>query len=763
MKQFYLLSAAMLLSVVAIVSCTRIDEVEEVVPGLKEIEFSAFVEDANPASKTMIKDAYSVWWVPDDKISVFAGNGSDGGYEFSAKCYEPSATTKFTGNVPELGSGEHYIAVYPYSASNSCSAGTITMLVPVIQEGAADNFPKSGFPSMAISENNELRFYNICGDLRFTFGRGDIKSVSIKSLNGEALAGTVQAAFGSDGKPEIKGVINKTDMVTLVAPNGGCFEAGIPYFMVLVPGKISGFEMEFATASKKGTFQSSQKNIIKRSIFGNLILADTNVSDWSVNAPEAVDLGLSVKWAPYNYGALSQTEPGDYFAWGEITAKDTYLWTNYLWCGGSATTLTKYCSEYNYGTVDNKMQLDAEDDVVQKNWGGNWRMPSFYEMEELSKDCNWTWTTVDGINGYIIKSKVNDNEIFLPAAGLRYAQKVYYNGDFGMYWSSTSPMLDDSYSLSFDSESAGTSFYKRLYGLSVRPVLGDSFVPVESVSLNKKELTIKVGDEYALTATVLPENATHKFVSWKHLSDGAIVVNGDGHVKALRTGYANVIAYSADGTKSDGCLVRVVGEPEAVDLGLPSGIKWASFNLGASAPEEYGDYFAWGEVERKNSYSWYSYKWSNGDTSELTKYNTKTSCGTVDNKIQLVSEDDAAHAILGASWRMPTRSELQELINNCTCTWTTLNGVNGIRIFGTKEGYTDNSIFIPASGIRSYPDSEPRYIGEQGYCWTSSLVQDDPDSAVIMFVENVEEFNHASIQIASDIRFHGLTIRPVMK
>lgn len=104
---------------------------------------------------------------------------------------------------------------------------------------------------------------------------------------------------------------------------------------------------------------------------------------------------------------------------------------------------------------------------------------------------------------------------------------------------------------------------------------------------------------------------------------------------------------------------------EAIDLGLPSGTLWASCNVGATKPEEYGDYFAWGEITPKENYSESTYKWCNGDLDKLTKYNANNSYGTVDNKKELDLADDAAYMNWGGRWRMPSLDQIKELLDNC--------------------------------------------------------------------------------------------------
>ena len=133
---------------------------------------------------------------------------------------------------------------------------------------------------------------------------------------------------------------------------------------------------------------------------------------------------------------------------------------------------------------------------------------------------------------------------------------------------------------------------------------------------------------------------------------------------------------------------------EWVDLGLPSGTLWATCNVGANAPEEYGDHFAWGETSPKEVYNWSTYQWCNGSMFTLTKYNTQSSLGMVDNKTELDPEDDAASVNWGPSWRTPTTDQQKELIDKCSWARTTQNGVHGFRVTGPNG----NSLFLPAAG-----------------------------------------------------------------
>ncbi len=215
----------------------------------------------------------------------------------------------------------------------------------------------------------------------------------------------------------------------------------------------------------------------------------------------------------------------------------------------------------------------------------------------------------------------------------------------------------------------------------------------------------------------------------------------------------NVWNYNVYDDCSKNGYVGIENGYQWVDLGLPSGIKWASCNVGAENPEDYGNYYAWGEVLPKEDYSWETYKYANGASNKLTKYCNNASYGDngfTDNKTTLDPEDDAAHVNWDGSWRMPTDAEWIELRDNCTWTWTTQNGINGYRVTSKTNS---NSIFLPAAGYRY--DTGLGTVGSLGGYWSSSLYEYDPYRAWYLY------FSSDGVRRDGSDRGRGHSVRPV--
>lgn len=574
-----------------------------------------------------------------------------------------------------------------------------------------------------------------------------------------------------------------------------------------------------------------------------------------LNGHEWVDLGMpsGLKWATCNIGASSSEEAGNYYAWGEVTPKSDYSWTNYKFRTSGESKDDVKVSKYNtvsyYGVVDNKTTLEMPDDAARVNWGGEWRMPTTAEFYELKNQCTCTWTSQDGKKGYKVTSITNGNSIFLPVTGYRNGTTLFDDESFGYYWSSmlNTSNTRDAWSLRFYWDSLTDHFsFDRNYGLPVRPVWSDHpVVPVEKIELDCNSLTLTEGEKATIIATVKPDNATYKSFTWSSDNSGVASVS-DGVVTATAPGMATITVTTVDGLHTATCLVTVNAKPVAVtginlnkstlklvvkesetliatvepenaanktvtwktedetiatvnnngkvtgvnrgsvkitvttddggytascivtvtrpssgkvnghlwvDMGLS--VMWATCNLGASAPEDYGYSYTWGDITARSScYGWESCRfWTGGSMAEdvrFSKYNTDYLHGTVDNKTTLEKADDAASINWGGTWRLPTIAEWEELKSQCIWSWTTQGGRRGCKV---TSPITGNSIFLPAAG---FIFTSTRMLGgEYGYYWSSSLNAQKPYYARDLY------FSSSSVMISNEFRYQASSIRAV--
>lgn len=220
----------------------------------------------------------------------------------------------------------------------------------------------------------------------------------------------------------------------------------------------------------------------------------------------------------------------------------------------------------------------------------------------------------------------------------------------------------------------------------------------------------------------------------------------DGSIVEFSTSEVEYVSFSTT-QKEDTQNGKIINGHKFVDLGLPSGLLWAETNVGAESLSDYGNYYAWGETSVKLNYDWSTYKYGKA-SNDMTKYSY------IDDKSTLECSDDAAWANWGTSCRMPTKTELAELndMDNCTWEWTTVNDVKGYKVTGKKAGYTDNWIFLPASG--GYYDGECHYQGDT--CYLSSSRYNYP--AYDAFALRFNSDNH---KVGYSYRCYGNVVRPV--
>ncbi|MBR1510281.1 MAG: Ig domain-containing protein [Bacteroidales bacterium] len=302
----------------------------------------------------------------------------------------------------------------------------------------------------------------------------------------------------------------------------------------------------------------------------------------------------------------------------------------------------------------------------------------------------------------------------------------------------------------------------------------------------EKEISVFRGETATLKATLVPSDATAD-ITWES-SDAKIVTVSDGKLTGVAVGKATVTAKSGS-IKAD-CAVTILPPKGAVDLGMELTradgttykLYWAECNLGAEKPEDYGDYYAWGEVDpyyssqdpltwkdgKSAGYDWASYKWCNGASNKLTKYCLASNTdywdgeGTPDGKTVLDPEDDAAHVQLGGKWRMPTRKEMEALCalkNNEDYTWEHFGEVSGIRITCKSTGVV---LLLPAAG---YCDNTSiSLVKSAGLYWSATgytggyffNVQDNASSLSFMKDATLNPYG-----TGYNPRNRGFSIRPV--
>ncbi|MBR6067748.1 MAG: hypothetical protein IKP45_08090 [Bacteroidales bacterium] len=444
------------------------------------------------------------------------------------------------------------------------------------------------------------------------------------------------------------------------------------------------------------------------------------------NGHEWVDLGLpsGTKWATCNVGANRPEDFGDYFAWGETRTKTSYTDKNNTYSSKPA-------------------MLPASADAAAVNWGNEWRMPTKEEFEELASKCKWIRSPG---GGYKVVGP-NGNSIYLRAAGYN-SNGLKYLGYSCYYWSSSCKMA-------FKGENIEPSHSS--LGMPIRPVVAALIVSTVSVENNNLTSVILKGNVTSNGGLGVTACGFYYGTSKDDLTQKVTLTGTEGAFSYTLTGlttgktyYYKAYATNMVGTNY-GKIMSFSPDHEWVDLGLPSGTKWATCNIGANNPEDYGDYFAWGETTPKRKYNIRSYKYyhDNFFDTKLTKYCVNSSDGDkgfIDNLTELQSTDDAATANWGKNWRMPTKGEMNELWTKCTKKNITQNGVHGLLFVGPNG----NSIFLPSAGRYT----EDGY-GVGGFYWSCSLDPNAPFSAKDL---KLDVNGHCD---RTDYRYRGQSVRPV--
>lgn len=509
----------------------------------------------------------------------------------------------------------------------------------------------------------------------------------------------------------------------------------------------------------------AQKMLVKMTDNGTLKIDLTKVESMTFMEDDFVDLGLpsGTLWAKCNIGAFSPEEYGDYFAWGETTTKSEYISGNYTF-------------------ADNPTELPAENDAARANWGAEWQMPTLEQCLELynSDYTSSEWTQVNGVSGMKVTSLSNGKSIFLPAAGYYNVMGLNSLGSTGTYWTASSNGAS-AYELYLSSSGFAKYGADRSCGRTIRPVRAPEAVPVEFVVLSQTSLGLLVGNTQTLTAIVLPGNAYNKTLTWESSDASIATVDQTGKVTAKAVGSCVITCSATDDSDVCGqCMVKVINSVtpyECVDLGLPSGTLWATKNIGAEKPENYGFFFAWGETTPKGNYTWSTYKWTNGGETDgdcaynINKYTfadeVYSGCWYYqgnfigDGKMELDSDDDAATVNWGDEWQMPSYEQCLELFdsNNTTITVMETGALNAVyKVTSKKNG---NFIYLPRAG--SMVENEHNWGESHQYLLRSLITSYNTTIFYSMMMPTMCLYPDGRIGINYGQRCHGYPVRPVRK
>lgn len=439
--------------------------------------------------------------------------------------------------------------------------------------------------------------------------------------------------------------------------------------------------------------------------------------DFTLLTDGKADLGLSVKWAACNVGADKPEDYGDYYAWGEVEVRDESTYKNNMWAhyafgdawAGSVSIL-KYCTDPKYGTEDQNTILDPTDDVAAVRLGDKWRMPTASEMQELKTECEQRGYELNGVKGILFIGP-NKNAIFLPLAGGVHG----YQQVNAYYWTSSLCLSDNTAAMALNTGvmSIEHGAYlettaERVYGLPVRAVYGDApqdgykveFAPVtvSDIGVAAASVSSKVNVSggqiekagFCYSTGGAKTDVLHGITAGCSVSqDGVMQVSLSELLPA--TTYQIRPYAEIESVRYYGDIVTFNTETEKVsrvtDMGLS--VKWASWNLGATKPEETGDFYAWAGTEPRTNFkedASYPY-WKGG---KFTKYSYD------DKKSVLEPADDAARAQWDGTWRIPTIDEWNELLQSCEREKYTRNGVNGYLFTSKING---NKLFFPFTGL----------------------------------------------------------------
>lgn len=706
-------------------------------------------------TKVYADDDLSVLWHEDDRVSIFNKNTYNQEYRFTGK------TGSNAGSFEKVTSGgfvtgnplSSVYSVYPYSASTEISnQGLISVDLPSTQTYAQHSFGPKANTMVSVSSDEMLLFKNVGGYLVLRLYGEDVEvsSITLKGNNDEKLAGKAAVSIFSGGNPSVEMNSDAAKEITLTCDNPvtiGNTAAGYTEFWFVTPPVSFSKGITIRVNGPNGSYfeKSSSKAI--------------SIGRNTVSRMAAIEVELSggedgfVVFKDDNFKAYC-VENFDTDGNGEISFKEASVIdtirvnTDNIYSVQGIEHMSNLVYLNCSGSLINKVgqgKLIGLD--VSNNTGLKFLACSGNQLTSLDVSKNTALTSLRCGYNQLTTLDAHDNTslTFLHCSynkltkltGVNNSALVYlychYNQLTSVDVSNNIALVEmdcESNQLTSLNVSNNTKLLVLWCDSNLLPALDvSSCSALHQLECTDNQLTsLDVSKNYEFNVLKCTGNP-NLIELW--LRDGQTI---------------HILKYDSNITT---IKYRGIDDVTAIDLGLS--VKWASCNLGAEKPEDYGDYYAWGETEPKSDYSWSTYKWGSSSFN-LTKYNTKSTCGAVDNKTVLNPEDDVVHGKLGGDWRMPTYAEWTELLTNCTWTWTTNHnesGISGIIV----TGHNGNSIFFPAAGYRD--DTNLLDAGSAGGYWSSSLTTGEPDYAGSVGFYSTD-FNGGFSR-----RYFGRSVRPV--
>ena len=827
MKQFALYFG---LATALVASCSVQEEDFKTPQQEDVIYYASFEQPAEEGTRVYANEDLLLRWTADDRVSIFGKITYNQQYKFLGETGDNSGGFgKVDGAEYVTGNPiSHTVSVYPYQASTKITEDEVlSVTLPAEQHYAENSFGLGASTMVSVSSDNVLQYKSVGGFIRISlYGEGvTVSSITLKGNNGEKLAGKATVTMPLDGTPAVALAEDAVDQISLVCDTpvalGATAEESKDFWLVVPPVTFSkGFTI--TVSGKGGVFEKSTEKVvtIERNKLSKMSPIEVELSqpknviyytstDGNVVTPrnDNNQFGANILSNEYVDGLGVITFDGDVTSIGDYAFLSRSSLTS-ITIPDSVTSIGSQAFQY-CTSLTSIMLPDGVTSIGNQAFWYCTSLTSITLPDSVTsigiipfRECvslmsfNGKYSSPDGL--FLIDS----GTIIAVALGAINGEVTIPNGVTSIgncaFWECTS-LISITIPGSVTSIGEWAFFQCGLTSItipdSVTSIKVSAFqkcTGLTSITIPDSVTSIGNGVFWectSLTSVTIPSSVTSLdvFAFWGCTGLTSITVKPEtpptgGYNMFFETNNApiyvpaeSVEAYKSAQYWSDYAdRIQAIPSPsvpipEAIDLGLPSGLKWASFNLGATKPEEYGDYYAWGETEpyycsqdpltwkegkeAGYTYTWASYKWwCMGTYASLTKYCSKSSYGYngfADNKTVLDLEDDAASVNLGGKWRMPNDAEFTELRNNCTWEWTIVNGIYGRKVTGPNG----NNIFLPAAGYRSGTDL---YIaGSSGYYWSSSLNTDMPYDAWVVY------FNSDKVSRIEYGRHDGISIRPV--